>query len=293
MLRTDFENHLYTAEVLRIGRTTAAPAGALEPLLISKWSRVEVPHGDGTQILLHHGFVSSRTAFHRAMRSRTNEQGSVEQIPRIKSVRGQDHFLYDVLLAQHRDHVVVAVPFHRLAEGFFVRVDERLAGTRTLYEKLNITKIIIHLAAEQRQDADRQIGVTRCQLAYDDPLEHRRDLQSIRLTGANLTATEIYRQVIAPVLDQSKSNHQSKSNQLESDLEVTPVVLGFASIVGGVKKSSAITDAHGNFKLHVGPGLRQLLRAFDLLDDIEAMKGVASATSNIPILQAGAIEEET
>ncbi len=282
MLRTDFENHLYTAEVLRIGKTTATPADVLEPLLIGKWSRVEVSRGDGAQVLLHHGFFGSRASFHRAIRSRTNEEGKVEQIPRIKSIRGHDHYLYDVLIAQHRDHVVVAVPFHSLAQLFFVRVDERLAGTRTLYERLNITKIIIHLAAEQQQDADRHIGVTRCQLAYDDPLEHRRDLHSIRLTGANLASTEIYQQVIAPVLDRS-----------ESALQVTPVVLGFASIVGGVKKSSAITDQHRNFKLHVGPGLRQLLRVFDLLDDIEAMKGVALATSNIPILQAGAIEDET
>jgi hypothetical protein len=285
MLRTDFENQLYTAEVLRITKVTTAPADAIEPLLVGKWSTAEVPRGDGTQIALHHGLVASRVAYHRAIRKRINDEGKEEEIPRTKEIRGYSSFLYDVLLAQHRDHVVVAVPFHALAQAFFVKVDSRLGGTRTMYEKLNITKIIIHLAAQHAargEPSDRRIGVTRCQLTYDDPIERRRDVEQVRLTGANLSATEIYAQLITPVLRPS-----------ESDLRVTPVLLGFASFVGGVRKSSALTDRHGNFKLHVGPGLRQLLRVFELLDDIEAIKGVVTATSNVPILQASAIEDET
>ena len=51
--------------------------------------------------------------------------------------------LYDVFIAQCNHHLVVAVPFHDLAEDFFPRVDNALAGTRTVYEKLDITNMVI------------------------------------------------------------------------------------------------------------------------------------------------------
>lgn len=285
MFRTDFENHTYTAEVLRTSKVTATPAESMESLLVGRWNLAEVPQAGGAPVTLYHGFVASRMAYHRTTRQRKNDQGVEEEIPRTKELRDKPHYLYDVLLAQRRDHVVVAVPFYALAESLFVKIDARLAGTRTMYEKLNITRIIVHLAAAREpgeEPPDRQIGVTRCQLAYEDPEQRRRDVQQVRLTGDDLGATEIYQQLIAPVLDPTAS-----------DLRVTPVILGFASLLAGVKKSSAVTDRHGNFKVHIGPGLRQLLRIFELLDDIEAIKGVVSSTSNVPILQAGAIEDET
>jgi hypothetical protein len=283
MLRTDFENRIYTAEVLRILKLPATPAESIEPLLVGRWNNAEVPQGTGASVMLYHGFVSSRLPYHRATRKRTNSEGAQEEIPRTKEVRGHDHYLYDVLIAQRHDHIVIAVPFFALAKSLFVKIDARLAGKRIMYEKLNITRIIVHLAAQQKgkEQSDRMIGVTRCQLTYDDPENRRRAIQQVRLTGEDLGSTEIYQQLIAPVLDPP-----------DSDLRVTPVVLGFASLVAGVKKSSAVTDRHGNFKVHIGPGLRQLLGIFELLDNIEAIKDVASRTPNVPILQAGAIEDE-
>jgi hypothetical protein len=208
------------------------------------------------------------------------ENGKNEELPRTKQIRGQEHYLYDVLVAQCGEHVVVAVPFHGLAEDFFLKIDGRLAGSRTLYEKLNITKIIVHLAALSNDATEGiTLGVTRCQLAYNDPSERRRDVDQVRMIGSNLGATEIYQELVKPVLAPA-----------DFALQVTPVVLGFASFVGGVKKVSAVTDRHGNFKVHVGPGLRQILRIFDLLGSIQAIKDAVSATSNVPILQAGAIK---
>ena len=282
MLRTDFENHKYTAEVLRTSKANITPASSLESLLVGRWKTIEVPQNTGRPVMLHHGFVGSRDPHHRSARTRTNERGVQEQIPRSEVLRGADHYLYDILLAQRDKHIVVAVPFVSLASSVFVKIDKRLAGTGTLYEKLNITRIIVHLASTRGSDEnpDRDISITQCQLSYEDPESHRHQLDQVRLTGDNLGATDIYQQLIAPVLDPR-----------QSDLDVTPVVLGFASRVGGVRKSSAITDRHGNFKVHIGPGLRQLLRIFELLDDIETIKGVVAATPNVPILQARAFEE--
>src|SRR5207247_10424251 len=107
------------------------------------------------------------------------------------------------------------------------------------------------------------IVVTRCHLAYSDPIERRHDLDQVRLTGANLGATEIYPQLVRPVLHPRPPG---------SGLTVTPILLGFALTTDNVKKTGAITDRHGNFKVSVGPGLRQVTRLFQLLDEIEAME---------------------
>lgn len=283
MLRTDFENHKYTAEVLRTSKPNVTPAKRLEPLLAGTWQAVELPQDSGPPIVLHHGFVGSNDPHHRAPRKRINDRGKEQQIPRREKVGNSTYYLYDVLLTQRGNHIVVAVPFVSLAASVFVSIDKRLAGTGTLYEKLDITKIIVHLAAARRTDQtpDRDIAITQCQLAYEDPESRRRQLDHVRLTGDDLGATDIYQQLITPVLDPSTS-----------EFDVTPVMLGFASRVGGVRKSSATTDRYGNFRVHVGPGLRQILRIFDLLDDIEAIRGVVSATANVPILQARIGEEE-
>jgi hypothetical protein len=283
MLRTDFENHVYTAEVLRISRNGSVATDAIEGLLTTKWQRHEISTADGRRLLLLHGFVGSKTLgaktpFHRASRTRTTPEGTDEQIPRSSSRHG---FLYDVLLVQDVDRILIAVPFHSLAEKFFVRVDRQIAGTKTVYEKLNITRIVIHLAGEQRDGDESEIGITKCQLVYEDPEAHRRDLQSIRLIGTNLRRTEIYQQLIGPVL------------RPREDVNVTPNLLGFAAFVGGAKFAGAVTDQYGNFKVHVGPGLRRVVRIFDLLDEIERIKGATTTTSNIPILQGQGIEDES
>ena len=86
--------------------------------------------------------------------------------------------------------------------------------------------------------------------------------------------------LVAPVLNPEKST-----------VIVTPNVLGFAMTSNGVKKSSATTDRHGNFKLWVGANLQQLSRVFDLLNVIETLDGITGTTSNVPILQSEKIRE--
>jgi hypothetical protein len=99
------------------------------------------------------------------------------------------------------------------------------------------------------------------------------------MTGSDLGSSDEYRSLIAPVL---------KKNSAKT---VTPVVLGFALGKNGVRKSSATTDRHGNFKLWIAPGLRRLTRLFGLLDAIGHMNDVSSDTSNVPILQSKTIRE--
>src|SRR5205085_581292 len=125
-----------------------------------------------------------------------------------------------------------------------------------------------------------EIFVTRCHLAYSDPVERRRDIEQVRLTGSDIGASKIYSSLIGPVLDRTASQ-----------TIVTPILLGFASARDGVKKSSATTDRHGNFKVTVGPGLRQVTRLFKLLDILESLTGVASTSGNVPILQSATIKD--
>jgi hypothetical protein len=182
--------------------------------------------------------------------------------------------------------VIVAVPFHGLATSLFLKIDKVLAGTRTLYETLNITKLVIRLGSSgrislsARREEDTEIRVTRSHLVYSDPLERRRNIEQIRMTGTNLGASDIYADLVRPVLEPKSAA-----------LVVTPVLLGFALTRHGVKKASATTDRHGNFRVSIGPRLRNLTRLFKLLDEIERLQNVVSTTSNIPILQSTAIEE--
>ena len=284
MLTIDFIDRAYAAEVLRISRTSTSVAELIESLLWKHWEMETVSADDGAPVDLFHGHVASRVPFHRVMRAASASGGG--QIPRTQDIRGNVHYLYDVLVAQRERHVVVGVPFHGLATEFFIKVDTKLAGSRTLYEILDIGKLIVELgvggtlASKGGGGEQTQIGITRCHLAYEDPQERRRDVEQVRLSGANLGATEIYQQLIDPVLRPQRSR-----------LRVTPVLLGFASFFGGVRRSSATTDRHGNFKVWVSPGLRQIYRLFSLLDAVEALRDVASATSNIPILQSTTLEE--
>lgn len=287
MLVPDFCNKPYIAEVLQTATVAGAERApvAIERLIEGRWHEERFLDGED-EIMIHHGHVASTIPFHRATRNRTNANGVEEQIPKTKFIRGKEHYLYDLLLLRRGRHIVVAVPFHLLATSLFLKIDKVLAGTRTLYETLNITNMVIRLGMSGRISIPRENGsgtellVTRCHLAYSDPVERRRDIEQVRLTGSNIGASEIYGELVEPVLRQTGSRSI-----------VTPILLGFALVRDGVRKSSTMTDRHGNFKVTVGPGLRQVTRLFQLLDEIERLQNVTSTTSNVPILQSGSIED--
>jgi hypothetical protein len=287
MLTTDFSNKPYIAEVLRTSSAGAERApGAIARLIEGKWTEERTPDETGDEIVIHHGFVASPIPYHRATRSLTSTEGGAIQIPRTKHIRGKEHYLYDLLVVGRGRHLVVAVPFHGLAANLFVKIDKVLAGTRTLYETLDITNMVIRLGLNGRivltgeNGGGTEIVVTRCNLAYSDPVERRRDIEQVRLTGANLGASKIYGDLVHPVLERT-----------DFDTIVTPILLGFALFRSGVRKTSATSDRHGNFKVSVGPGLRQVTRLFQLLDEIERMEDVVSTTSNVPILQSTPIDD--
>lgn len=282
MLTPDFSNQQYVAEVLRTTGGAAVPT-AIERLTAGKWDRDTVTTDAGS-IAVHHGFVPSPVAYHRATRTIKDASGHEVSVPRTKVIRGQEQYLYDLFVLQRDRDVVIAVPFHALAMHVFVKVDKQLAGTRILYERLNLTNMVIKLGATGQARIlgdidDETIVITRCHLAYVDRAQRGRDLEQVRLSGANLGASPIYADLIAPVLRPAPR------------LAVTPIMLGFALYSGGVRKTSATTDLHGNFKLTVGPGLRQVTRLFHLLDSVQEMRNVVSTTTNLPILQSQAIAE--
>lgn len=287
MINPDLQDCTYTAEVLRTRTATADVATRISEVATAP-RNIERLEGDGGAITLIHAFTGASRTHHRAIRKRTGPRGEVTEFPRQKSIGGGKRFFYDVLIAQRQRHTILAVPFHGLAEEFFPRVDRELAGTRTAYERLDITNIVLALGRRGRitlpdtEGVGCEIGLTRCHLAYADEVSRSRDLQSVHITGANVGTTEEYRFLIEPVLGNAREG-----------LRVTPLVLGFSLYVEGVKKVSAITDRHGNFKVFVGPGLRQVLRLFDLLSMVERMDNVVSTTTNLPIMQSRGIREES
>ena len=287
MLNPDFTDRTYVAEVLKTRTDGGGAFDSIAKLTINAESAIERADTAAPPIRLGHGFVSTPNTYHRFPRVIRTHDGSEVHIPRQKTTRGRTVNLYDVLIAQRQKHVVIAVPFHEMAEEFFPQVDEVLAGTGMRYEKLDITAMVIRLGAAgttlvngQSHGSSVGVSVTRCHLAYADQVGRTANLQQVRITGANLGASEQYGMLISPVLKPS-----------DSALTVTPIVLGFALVADGVRKSSAITDRHGNFKLWVASGLRRLIRLFDLLETLEELKNVVSTTSNIPIMQSRTIRE--
>ncbi len=129
-------------------------------------------------------------------------------------------------------------------------------------------------------DDETLLSINRCHLAYADRDVTSGGLKQVQITGTNVGISREYQSLISPVLSATSTGSK-----------VTPVVLGFALSSKGVKKSSAVTDRHGNFKLWVAPGLRRLTRLFGLLDAIETMAGVTSTTGNVPILQSKNIRD--
>ena len=284
MLIPDFSNQPYIAEVIRTRASSADVISAIGRLLFGEWMQ-ETAIVDDTEILACHGFILSPVPYHRAIRNVRNSDGTAVTYPRSKVIGKDEHYFYDLFVVNRNGHFVIAAPFHGVARDYFPKIDRALAGKRIAYETLNITNMVVKLGTQGRiafpraNDEEDAIIVTRCHLAYDDPEERRRDIEQIQLTGANLGATKIYSELVRPVISPKKTA-----------LTVTPVLLGFALFADGVKKSGATTDRHGNFKVSVGPGVRQLKRLFRLLDGIEGMQSVVSTTSNVPILQSGAIE---
>jgi hypothetical protein len=284
VLIPDFSNQPYIAEVIRTRAASADVISAIGRLLPGDWTR-ETALVDDTEILTCHGFILSPVPYHRAVRKVRNSDVTVVAYPRSKTVGKDEQYFYDLFVVNRNGHFVIATPFHGIARDYFPKIDRALAGRRITYETLNITNMVVKLGTQGRMafsrsnDEEDAIIVTRCHLAYDDPEERRRDIEQIQLTGANLGATKIYADLVRPVITPKNAA-----------LTVTPVLLGFALFADGVKKSGATTDRHGNFKVSVGPGVRQLKRLFRLLDGIQRMQTVVSTTSNVPILHSGAIE---
>lgn len=287
MFIPDFSDKTYIAEVIKCRADGEGALKRISKLAVETQVKSQDGESADSAVTVCHGFVASKDPFHRFPRTVTNEAGEKISIPRRKTVRGQEYSLYDVFVACRRRYVIVAVPFHDLAEDFFVEVDGALGGTGTSYQKLDITALVVELGASgvarlKSPHSDKEVGlsVTRCHLSYVDQEHRTANLQQLSMTGANLGESKEYRLLVDPVLNPKKTS-----------LAVIPVVLGFALSVNGVRKSSATTDRHGNFKIWIAPGLRRLIRLFDMLDALEEMKEIAQTTNNIPILQSRTIRE--
>jgi hypothetical protein len=282
MISPDFSDRTYTAEVVRAKAGALQVFQAITRLTHRPTLEDHLGEPDGMTVKLCHAFLPTPRDFHRYPRTIVSSDGNEITIPRRHRLRDKDQNLYDVLIAYHGQHIVLAVPFHELAEEFFVQVHDYLSGRGTRYEKLDITKLVIKLGSSgaaklsvQTSPGVSELSVTRCHLTYADQQSRSTNLQQIRINGTNLAKCDEYKALIAPVL-----------RKTITPLTVTPIVLGFALLVDGVKKSSAITDLHGNFKLWVAPGLRRLIRVFALLEALESMNEVTYATTNLPILRS-------
>lgn len=286
MINPDFSDRTYTAEVMRTKTDPLAALKGVTQLMRQPQPESHLDEATGATVTLYHGFLAIERDFHRFPRKVKRSDGTEVTIPHRIRIRNREANLYDVLLAQSNHHIIVAVPFHEMAEEFFVQVDVSLRGLGTRYEKLDITRLVVQLGAggetslKSKSGDPLSLSVTRCHLTYVDQQGRTSNLQQVRINGANLGVCKEYKSLIAPVLEPKTSA-----------LSVTPVVLGFALSANGVKKSSATTDRHGNFKVWVAPGLRRLVRLFSLLDALEELEGVTQVTANVPILQSKTIRD--
>lgn len=285
MFNPDFSDRTYTAEVIKCNTDGNEVLKTILKLAIEPKTESQNDEVTGSTITVAHGFLASNRQFHRFPKFITAENGKEIAIPRQRKIRDIDCYLYDVFVAHCRNHIVVAVPFHDLGEDFFVRVDRRLGGTNIRYQKLDITAMVMRLGASgggnvtiDSAGVKTGLSVTRCHLSYVDQKNRTTDIQQVCMTGANLGASKDYRALVDPVLKPESSK-----------LTVTPIILGFALSVNGVRKSSATTDRYGNFKIWIAPGLRRLIRLFNLLETIETMKNLTLTTGDIPILQSDTI----
>ncbi len=307
MISPDFTSRIYIAEVLRIKLNSTNVLDKLSKItygphiddeydeefhlniqrtLTKDEHKNEHISKENVNIKVRHSYIASQFRFHRAIKKIKTESNQEIEIPRVKKIQGSDRFLYDVLISQCRNHIVIAVPFYNLAEDFFLKVDRALAGSGIFYEKLNITNLVISLGYNGLVDVlfsnksnKLQIGITRCHLVYSSREKQKKTLQNLTMSGENLGESDIYRYLIKPVI-----------NKENSSFIVTPTVLGSALFDDGVKKTSVITDKHGNFKIWISPGIRKLKRIYLLLNALETIENVVSTTSNVPILQSKSIQ---
>src|SRR5438128_11569687 len=121
---------------MRTRKADGAVSSAVEPLIEGRWEEDSVEDVGGQQVIIRHGLVASPIQYHRATRVIADERGRELEIPRRKSMRGREHYLYDLLLVERGTHLIVAIPFHAFAKSLFVKVDRALAVTRTSYETL-------------------------------------------------------------------------------------------------------------------------------------------------------------
>ena len=277
MIVPDFCNREYIAEILQTKSDPREIVRALYNLANEQKPEFEFLGFDESNIVIHHIFFATSQVFFRSEKTKARE----------KLIGGKTNYLYDVLLAVSDNKVAIAVPFYALAKTFFPEIDKKLAGLKIVYEKLDISNIVIRLGINgiadvlpQLTDNKYQLGVSRCQLAYSDQIERTRNIQQLIMSGDNLGVCDIYKNLIKPVINHS-----------EDELTVTPILLGFFLIEDGVKKTSAITDRHGNFKIWIGPGVSRIERIFLLLKGIEGIEGSTYLTGNVPILQSKVINE--
>jgi len=286
MIVPDLFNRTYIAEILRTQLDTDFIIETIKRLTIEHSPPEQVEELGATSITMIHSFLPSSTGYHRFTRTVESPMQGTFSVPRTKNIRGKQHYLYDVLIATGGRDVIIAVPYHALAEMFFVQVNRALAGKRAMYEKLDITNLVVKLGQSgsvqilsDGKPRKLEIGLTRCQLAYSDPQSRSQSLQQVLISGGHIGASDVYRYLVKPVLD--PKNYP---------LTVTPILIGFALFADGIKKTSAATDRHGNFKLWIGPGATRIERLFTLLKGIESIKGILSTTGNLPILQSRAIK---
>ncbi len=286
MLTPDFTERSYVTEVVKTSGDAGSAANAVLDLCYGPHSKVD-SELSGFKTTYAHGRFASAREFSRVRRFISEGEKRTIELPRRVRIGGKTNFLYDVILAWEGSHLVIAAPFHSMAEELFPSIDQKLAGTKILYERLDITRMVIKLGPtgstiirSTMSDGNVSLAVTRCHLAYVSKSKSNATIKQLQMTGANLGSSPEYQRLIKAVL-----------NPLSSEDIVTPIVLGFSMQEDGVRKSSATTDRHGNFKLWIAPGLRQLMRLFTLLRGIEELGNVTATTTNVPILQSKSIRE--
>src|SRR3954469_5192775 len=95
-LALDLQNRTYTAEVLR----SKNPAAAIDQIRRLLTSAKSTSVGEGKKATsVVHGFVTSGTAYHRAVREVVGANGERRPAPQQKQIRNSEVYLYDAVLA--------------------------------------------------------------------------------------------------------------------------------------------------------------------------------------------------
>src|SRR5262249_18435025 len=151
-MNPDFTERTYTAEVMKIAVDPNDAMKTICRMTTGPREDQKFQESNGKTVRVIHAFVGSERSFHRNPRRVVGAEGKDFQIPRTTKIRGVECFLYDIFVAQSGNHIVVAAPFHALAEYLFPKIDRSLAGTQTVHEKLDITELVIQLDAAGSKD---------------------------------------------------------------------------------------------------------------------------------------------